>query len=172
VLKAREGGKGIDKGLTAHGTPANQRNNNPHQIRIPVQTRTLEQVRTLTPVPLEHGPKPHRHRSRISIHQPSRPAQQLEIIFEFPHALLRKVLINRACQEQDDNDGRRDPHGAVEIRVPLEDVEEVCARINGRCTAAEDFVCVDIKGLRVEGERPEVVFARCGRGCRGAGEER
>tara|TARA_R110002003_G_scaffold42_3_gene3083 strand:+ start:13461 stop:13625 length:165 start_codon:yes stop_codon:yes gene_type:complete len=37
--------------------------------------------------------------------------------------------------------------------------------------AAQDFVGVDVEGLRVEGERPEEVFARvCGGGC-WAGQE-
>ena len=60
---------------TAHGTPANQRNHNPHQIRIPVQAAALEQIRALAAIPLEHRPQPHRHKGRVSVHQSRRTAQ-------------------------------------------------------------------------------------------------
>ena len=74
-------------------------------------------------------------------------------------ALLRQVLVNRAGQKQNHYHGCRDPHEAVQIRVPFEHVEEVGARIDGRGAAAQHLSGVDIEGLRVEGERPQQVFA-------------
>ena len=74
-------------------------------------------------------------------------------------AAVRQVLVDRAGQEQDHDDGRGDPDGAVEIGVSFEHVEEVLPRVDGGGAAAEDFVRVDVEGLRVEGEGPEVVFS-------------
>jgi hypothetical protein len=83
---------------------------------------------------------------------------------------LREVLVDRPRQEEDNDDGCRDPHGPVEIGVAFEYVEEVGARVDGRGAAAEHFIGVDVEGLRVEGEGPEVVFARTARGRGRAGE--
>lgn len=157
---------------TTNGAPAHQRHHNPHQIRIPIQTRALHQIRTLTPIPLQHAPQPHRHQRRIPIHQPRGTTQQAEIIRKVLFAIAREVLINRAREEQDHNDRRGDPYRPVEIGVSFEHVEEVLPRVDGRGAAAQDFGGVDVEGLRVEGERPEVVFAAAGgRGGRWAGEE-
>lgn len=74
-------------------------------------------------------------------------------------ALLRQILIYRAGEEEDDNDGCGDPHGAIQIRVSLEDIEEIGARING-CSAPAQHLCrVDIKGLCVKVEGPEIMFS-------------
>lgn len=158
--------------LTRHRTPAHQRNNDPHQIRIPIQTRALEQVRTLAPIPLQHAPQCHRHKRRIPIHQSSRPAQQLEIIREVLFPVVREVLVNRAGQKQDDNHRRGDPHGPIQVGVAFEHVEEVLARVDCRGAAAQDFGGVDVEGLCVEGQRPQVVFAAAGGGRGGARQER
>jgi hypothetical protein len=74
-------------------------------------------------------------------------------------ALVRKVLVNRARQEQNDNDRRRDPHWAVQIRVSFQHIKEVGARVDSSCASAEDLSGVYIESLRVEGERPEEAFA-------------
>jgi hypothetical protein len=144
-----KGGKKKKK-LTPPRTPRHQRHRNPHQIRIPIQTSTLQQIRTLTPIPLQHAPKPHGHKRSIPIHQPRSSTQQLEIIRKVSLTLLRKVLINRPRQKQDNNNRRSNPHGAVKIRVSLENVEEIGARVDCRTAAFEDFGCVDVKGLGVE----------------------
>lgn len=78
--------------------------------------------------------------------------------------LTCEVLVYCAGEEQYDYDGGGDPHGAVQVRVALEHVEEVGARVQRRGAAAQDFGGVDVEGLRVEGERPEVVFAGGGGG--------
>lgn len=116
----------VDRAYTRH------RNRNPHQIRIPIKTEALQKIRALTPIPLQHRPQPARHNSRVPIHQPRSPAQQLEVICKMLLAFASQVLIYRPREEEDDHDGGRDPHGAVEVGVALEDVEEVCARVQGR----------------------------------------
>jgi hypothetical protein len=45
------------------------------------------------------------------------------------------------------------------------------ARVQGCAAAAQDFGGVDVEGLGVEGEGPEVVFAAVGAGGGGRGEE-
>lgn len=69
-----------------------------------------------------------------------------------------QVLIDCARQEEDDYNRRSDPHRPIQVRVAFEDVEEVLTWIDGCSAAAQDFVGVDIKGLRVKGESPEIVF--------------
>lgn len=85
-------------------------------------------------------------------------------------ALAREILIYGSGEEEDDDDGGRDPDGAVEVGIALEHVEEVGARVDGCGAPAENFIGVDVEGLRVEGERPEVVLAGGGGGGR-RGEE-
>ena len=69
-----------------------------------------------------------------------------------------KILADRARQKEDDNDGGRDPERPVEVRVALEDVEEVLARVEGCAAASEDLVGIDIEELVVEGYAPEKTF--------------
>jgi hypothetical protein len=157
--------------LTSHRTPTHKRHHNPHQIRIPIKTTTLQQIRALTPIPLQHRPQRHRHRTRVPIHQARRAAQQLEVIAKLADALLTQILVNRPREKQDHHHRRRNPHGAVQIGISLQDVEEVGARVYGGGAAAQDFVGVDVEGLRVEREGPKVVFARGGGGVCGAGQE-
>jgi hypothetical protein len=70
-------------------------------------------------------------------------------------ARARKVLTYRARQEKDDDDGGRDPERPVEVRVALEDVEEVLARVQGGAAAGENLGSVDVEELLVEGDAPE-----------------
>ena len=154
--------------LTIDGAYARNRHGNPNQIRIPIQTQALQQIRTLAPIPLQHGPQPRRHHPRIPIHQPRGAAQQLKVVCKMRLPLARQILIYRAGEEENDDDGRRDPDGAVQIRIALQHVEEVCTRVYGGCAAAQDLVRVHVEGLRVEGQRPEEVLAGGGgRGGRG-----
>lgn len=85
---------------------------------------------------------------------------------------MRKILTNRARQEQDHDHSRSDPDRPVKIWVPLEHIEEVGARVDSRGATAQDLGGINVEGLGVEGECPEQVLAvaACGRG-RGAGEE-
>ena len=56
-------------------------------------------------------------------------AQQLEVVRERDVASVREVLADGAAEEEDENDGSRDPEGPVEVGVALEDVEEVGAGV-------------------------------------------
>jgi hypothetical protein len=143
--------------LTTPGTPCHQRHCNPNQIRIPIETRTLEQIRTLAPIPLQHRPQPHGHNPRIPIHQAGSSTQQLEIIAKRLSALAilaqptpAQILVNRTGEEEDDDNRSSDPHRAVEIGVPFEHVEEVGARVYGALAAAQDFCRIDVEGLGIE----------------------
>ena len=69
-----------------------------------------------------------------------------------------EVLADGAGDEEDEADGGGDPKGPVEVRVAVEDVEEVGPRVEGGTAAAEDFGGVDIEELGVEGEGPEEAF--------------
>ena len=71
---------------------------------------------------------------------------------------LREVLADGAGQEEDHHHSRRDPEGAVEVGVALEDVEVVLARVEGCAAASEDLVGIDIEELLVEGYAPEKTF--------------
>ena len=70
-------------------------------------------------------------------------------------ASTREVLADRARQEEDDNYGGCDPERPVEVRVALEDVEEVLAWVEGGAAAGEDLGGVDVEELLVEGNAPE-----------------
>lgn len=70
----------------------------------------------------------------------------------------REVLADRARQEEDDNDSGRDPERPVEVRVALEDVEEVLARVQRGTAARKDLGGVDVEELLVEGDTPEEAF--------------
>ena len=73
-------------------------------------------------------------------------------------AFAGEILADGAGDEEDEADGGGDPEGPVEVRVPVEDVEEVGARVEGSAAAAEDFGGVDVEELGVEGEGPEEAF--------------
>lgn len=70
----------------------------------------------------------------------------------------RQILRYRACEEQDHDDGGRDPEGAVEVRIAVQHVEEVGVGECDGAAAAQDFACVDVEELAVEGYGPEIVF--------------
>lgn len=70
-------------------------------------------------------------------------------------ARAREVLTNSSCEEEDDDDGGRDPKRPVEVRVALEDVEEVLARVQRGAAARQDLRGVDVEELLVEGDAPE-----------------
>lgn len=70
----------------------------------------------------------------------------------------REVLADRTRQEEDDDDGGRDPERPVEVRVALEDVEEILARVERGAAARQDLRGVDVEELLVEGDAPEEAF--------------
>lgn len=142
------------RSLTVDGAPADQSHRDPNQVRISVQTNALEQIGALATIPLEYGPQPRRHHSCVSIHHARTSAQQLEVIDKVVLAVVGQVLVDGAGEEKDDDDGGGDPHGPVQVRVALEHVKEVLARIYGGGAATQDLVGVNVEGLGVEGEGP------------------
>lgn len=137
--------------LTRQRTPADQRHGHPDQIRIPIQTPALHQPRTLRPEPLQHSPQPRGNENRISIHQPCRPRQQSEVIRKVSLSLLRQIRADRPSQEQYHDHRGRDPERSVEVRIALQDIEEVLAWEEGGAAAVEDLGSVDVEELLVEG---------------------
>lgn len=79
-----------------------------------------------------------------------RTTQQLEVVSEGMISRVGKVLADRTAEEQDEDDGRRDPEGPVEVRVAFEDVEEVGAGVEGRPAARNHCSRVHVEVLRVE----------------------
>lgn len=73
-------------------------------------------------------------------------------------ARAREVLADRAGQEENHDDGGRDPERPIEVGVALEDVEEVLARVESGAAAGEDLGGVDVEELLVEGDAPEEAF--------------
>lgn len=76
-----------------------------------------------------------------------------------------QILRDRTGQEEDDDHGRCDPEGAVQVRITIENIEEVGPWVQSCCTATDDFVCVDVEELRVVMDRPQTELG----GCAGAG---
>lgn len=78
----------------------------------------------------------------------------------------------RAPQEQNQHHRRGDPERPVQIRVTLQHVEEVRARVQRRPAPLQDGGGVDVEELRVEGQRPEeaLAAARGARGGHGGGQ--
>lgn len=75
---------------------------------------------------------------------------------------MGQVPGNGACEEENEDDGGGDPERAVQVRVSVQDIEERRAWVERRFAAAEDFGRVDVKELRVEGERPQKSLGRGG----------
>lgn len=73
-------------------------------------------------------------------------------------ARARQVRTDGAGHEQNHDHGGSDPERAVQVRVAVQDVEEVGARVQGVLAPAQHFGRVDVEELRVEGEGPEVAF--------------
>ena len=62
----------------------------------------------------------------------------------------RQIAAYRTGQKQDHDDGSRDPERAIEVRISVENVEEIGARVEGGLAPTEHFGGVDVEELRVE----------------------
>lgn len=154
---------------TSDVRPRHQSHGYPDQIRIAVDSPALQQIRTLTPEPLEHTPKRQRDEHSVPIYQPRRTAQQLEIVLKRLLVVLRKILTDRARQEEDYHHRRRNPERPVEVGVTLEYIEEVLARVERGAASGEDLLGVDVEELLVEGDAPEEALRGGGLAAAGAG---
>ena len=70
----------------------------------------------------------------------------------------RQVLAYSPRDEQDKAHSCSDPERAIEIGVPVQDVEEGRAGVETAFAAVQDVGGVDIEVLGVEGEGPEEAF--------------
>ena len=140
------------------GRPADQRHRDPDEVRVAVQRPALQQIGALAAEPPQDSPQRDGQHERVAVDEPARAAEEREVVREVLHAALGEVLGDGAGDEEDEDDGGGDPEGAVHIRVAIEDVEEVRARIDGHPAAAQDFGGVDVKELCVEGQGPEVAL--------------
>ena len=82
----------------------------------------------MTTEPAKDGPESDRDNARVAIDEARGAGEEFEVVSEVAFALEREVLGYCSCQEEDDDNGGGDPEGAVEVRVAVKDVEEVCAR--------------------------------------------
>ena len=67
----------------------------------------------------------------VGAHESEPTAQQLEVVRKVLLSLAVQILADRPCEEEDHDDGRRNPKGPVEIWVSVENVKEVGPRIDG-----------------------------------------
>lgn len=75
-----------------------------------------------------------------------------------PLALICQILTDCTREEEYHDHGRCDPEGSVEIWIALENIKEVCTRVESAATAVQDGCRVYIEELLVELDRPEVAF--------------
>lgn len=145
-------------------TPADQRNGNPDHIGVAVQGPALDQTRAVAgPEPAQQPPQRDGNEAGVAIDEAGGAAQEMKVIDEMDLEIVGQVAGNRAGEEENEDDGGGDPEGPVQVRVAVQDVEEGRARVEGRLAAAQDLGRIDVKVLRVEGERPQEAFGR-GRG--------
>lgn len=154
-----------------NGGPRDQGHGDPDEVCVAVEGDAFEQVGALGAEPLQRTPQRDGDEEGVAVDQARGAGQQGEVVDEVFFALLGQVLRDCAGEEEDDDDGGRDPKGPVQVRVAVQDVEEVCVGPDGGAAAAQDFVGVDVEELGVEGDGPEVVLAVCLRGPAGGGQE-
>jgi hypothetical protein len=56
-------------------------------------------------------------------------------------------------KEYEDN-GSRDPKRAIEVRIALQHIKEICARVQRRPTSFYHFIGVNVEVLGIEGDGP------------------
>jgi len=99
--------------------PRNQGHRDPDEVRIAVQTNALEQVCRFSSEPLQSTPQGNRNEEGISIDQTRSAREQGEVVDEVFLSFLSQVLRDGACEEENDDDGGRDPKGTIEIGVSI-----------------------------------------------------
>jgi hypothetical protein len=88
-----------------------------------------------------------------------RTTQQSEVIDKRRGARVSDPLANSSSQEKDEHHRRGDPKRPVQVRVALEHVEEVRARVEGGPAARQHGRRVDVEELRVKRNGPEKSLA-------------
>lgn len=77
-------------------TPANQRDGNPHQIRVPVQRPALDQIRRRAPEPAQRAPQRDREHARVAVDEAGGAGQEPEIVLKAVGVLVGEPLRDRA----------------------------------------------------------------------------
>lgn len=117
-------------------TPADQRHRNPDHICIAVQRPALDQTRTVaSPEPAQQPPQSDGNEPGVAIDEAGGAAQETKVVYEMFLEITGQVLGNGACEEEDEDNGGGNPERAVEVRVPVQDIEEGRARVERRRTA-------------------------------------
>ena len=62
------------------GRSRRDRDGDPDEVRVAVQTQALQQVRTLAPVPPQHHPQQARDDEGVAVHQPCRTGEETKVI--------------------------------------------------------------------------------------------
>ena len=81
--------------------------------------------------------------------------EELKVVKERPLACIRHVLADGAAQEENQNNRCGDPERSIQIRVALEDIEEVGPGEKSSPAAGQDSGCIDVEELRVEVHAPK-----------------
>lgn len=119
------------------GTPADHRDGDPDHIRIPVQRPALDEARGVTgPEPAQQTPQRNGDEAGVAVNEAGGAAQESKVVHKLHLVTAGQVLGNRAGEEEDKDDGGGDPERPVEVRVPVQNVEEGRARIECGGTAA------------------------------------
>lgn len=100
-------------------TPANQRNGNPNQIRVSIQSPALNKVSRGATEPAQRTPQRNRQDTRVPIDQPSGTGQQLKVILKVLVVIVRQPLRDSTRQKQNHYHRRRDPDRSVQVCVTL-----------------------------------------------------
>lgn len=119
----------------ADRTPADYSHRKPYDVCISVQCPAFDKSCTLSAKPFQASPQPNRDKGCISVYQASCPRQQAEVVFKVYVMILRKILADCACDEEDEDDRCCDPERAIEIWVAIKNIEEGSSRVERRVAA-------------------------------------
>lgn len=82
-------------------------------------------------------------------------AEQSEIVGKRCPLAIGKILAHSSTKEQNQHNGRRDPEGPVQVRVTLQDIQEVGAGEERGPASRQNSRGVDIEELCVKGDGPQ-----------------
>jgi hypothetical protein len=151
----------------ADGGPADAGDGQPNEVGVAVESPALEQVGELAAKVAQGEEQDDGDDEGVAVDEAGGAAQQPEVIGKGGVMLGRQVLADGAAEEEDENDRGGNPKGPVEVRVAVENVEEVCARVERGPAARQYGRGIDVEELGVEGHGPEEALR--GAAARGGG---
>src|SRR5688572_26894445 len=92
---------------------------------------------------------------QMSADKEERTTQQTKIIRKRRISMLPNRLANRSAQEQNQHHRSRNPKRSIQIRIPLQHIQEVRPGIQRRPTTRQNSRGINVKELRVERDGPE-----------------